>query len=193
MLFRSGAGDTDGVFGDLLKAKVDWREVLREWVTALTNGKDESTWRKPNRRYLADDAYMPSMQGVSVGEIVIGFDTSGSCFGTDTMTHFVSEITSLIEMVCPEKVHVIYWDTRIAGHQTFEEGQFAVQQMKVRGGGGTDGSILFEYLRDKHMNPVAVVQFSDGEVGDWGRTDWPTLWALTGNMRAPYGTTINLD
>ena len=82
---------------------------------------------------------MPSMQGVSVGEIVIGFDTSGSCFGTDTMTHFVSEITSLIEMVCPEKVHVIYWDTHIAGHQTFEEGQFAVQQMKVRGGGGTDG------------------------------------------------------
>ena len=46
----NGAGDADGVFGDLLKAKVDWREVLREWVTALTNGKDESTWRKPNRQ-----------------------------------------------------------------------------------------------------------------------------------------------
>jgi hypothetical protein len=37
------------------------------------------------------------------------------------------------------------------------------------------------------------VQFSDGYVGNWGRSDWPTLWALTSDVQAPYGTTVKLD
>lgn len=188
-----GAGNQDGLFGGLLNGKVDWRKVMEEWLMNLTSGTEESSWRRPSRRYLADDIYLPSMQGVAMGELVIGFDTSGSCFGTDTMTQFVAEISRLVEMIKPEKIHVVYWDTRIAGHQVFEDGQFAVQNLKVRGGGGTDGAVLFDYLRENRINPVAVVQFSDGEVGDWGRSDWPTLWALNTRLSALYGTTIHLD
>lgn len=188
-----GAGGSDGVFGDLLTPKVDWRKVLREFVTEFCAGRDESTWRKPNRRYLADDIYMPSMIGTTMESLVIGFDTSGSCFGGDEMTRFVSEIASIIEQVKPAKCHVIYWDSSVRGEQVFEDGQFAVQNLKPRGGGGTDGSVLFDYLREKAINPSAVVQFSDGYVGDWGRSDWPTLWALTSNITAPFGTTINIE
>jgi len=126
-------------------------------------------------------------------ELVIGFDTSGSCFGTDEMTRFVSEITTIIEQVKPSKVHVIYWDTAVAGHQTFEDGQFAVQDLKPKGGGGTDGSVLFDYIKEKRMTPQAIVQFTDGYVGDWGSTTVPTLWAITSDMVAPFGTTIHIE
>ena len=192
-LAGKGSGSADGVFGDLLTPKVDWRKVLREFIQETCAGRDESSWRRPNRRYLAEDIYMPTMLGTKMNELVIGFDTSGSCFGGDEMTRFVSEIRTIIEDVKPAKTHVIYWDTEVAGHQTFEEGQFAVQDLKPRGGGGTDGSVLFDYLRDKRITPQAIVQFSDGYVGDWGRADCPTMWALTSNLQAPYGITINLE
>ena len=192
-LAGTGAGGADGMFGDLLAPAVDWRKVLREFVTETCAGRDESSWRKPNRRYLGMDIYMPSMVGTTMTELVIGFDTSGSIFGGNEMTRFVSEIKTIIEDVKPSKVHVIYWDTAVAGHQTFEDGQFAVQQLNIKGGGGTDGAVLFNYLRSKRTTPQAIVQFTDGYVGDWGRTDVPTLWAVTSDLKAPFGTTIKVD
>jgi predicted metal-dependent peptidase len=188
-----GAGNADGVFGDLLQPKIDWKKVLREFITETCAGRDESSWRKPNRRFLSYDTYMPSMVGTTMTELVIGFDTSGSIFGGDEMTMFVSEIKQIIEDIKPTKVHVIYWDTEVAGHQTFEEGQFAVQDLKPKGGGGTDGSVLFKYLKEKNLTPQAIVQFTDGYVGDWGNTDVPTLWAVPSDLVAPFGTTIRVE
>lgn len=193
-LAGKGAGAEDGIFGDILAPKVDWKKALRDFIQETCAGRDEATWRRPNRRYLSQDIYMPSMQGVTLNELVIGFDTSGSVFGGDEMTRFVSELKVIIEQVKPAKCHVIYWDTAVAGHQTFEAGQFAVQDLKVKGGGGTDGSVLFHYLREKNLKPQAIVQFTDGYVGDWGNTDIPTLWAITtSGMVAPFGTSIDLS
>jgi predicted metal-dependent peptidase len=192
-LAGKGAGQADGLFGDLLSPKIDWKQVLREFITETCAGRDESSWRKPNRRYLGMDIYMPTMIGTTMTELVIGFDTSGSIFGGNEMTRFVSEIRTIVEDVKPSKVHVIYWDTEVAGHQTFEDGQFAVQDLRIKGGGGTDGSVLFDYLRDKNINPQAIVQFTDGYVGDWGRSDVPTLWAVTSDLKAPFGTTIKVE
>ena len=190
---KGGAGDSDGLFGDLLAPKVDWRKALRDFITETCSGRDESSWSRPNRRFLADDVYMPTMMGTTLRELVVGFDTSGSIFGGSEMTRFVSEITTIIEQVKPSKVHVIYWDTGIAGHQTFEDGQFAVQNLKPKGGGGTDGAVLFKYLRKQKIKPDAIVQFTDGYVGSWGNTDVPTLWAITTDIKAPFGTTIQLE
>ena len=110
------------------------------------------------------------------------------------MDRFVAEVTTIILDIKPSKCHVVYWDTEVAGHQTFEDGQFAVQNLKPMGGGGTDGSVLFDYLRDKRINPQAIVQFTDGYVGSWGQSDWPTLWAITtAGISAPFGTTIHIE
>jgi predicted metal-dependent peptidase len=187
-----GAGSADGMFGDLLTPKVDWRKLLRDFITETCAGRDESTWARPNRRYLAEDIYMPSMVGTTMTEMVIGFDTSGSVFQGAEMNRFVAEVTAIINDIKPSKCHVIYWDTKVAGHQTFEDGQFAVQNLKIKGGGGTDGAVLFDYLREKRINPQAIVQFTDGYVGDWGRSEWPTLWAVTTDLRAPFGTTVSI-
>ena len=187
-----GSKGQSGVFGDLLTPVVDWRKVLRDFITETCAGRDESTWRKPNRRCIGDDVYMPSMMSNTMRELVVGFDTSGSCFGGADMARFVSEIKVIIEDVKPSKCRIIYWDTEVRGEQVFEDGLFAVQSLKPRGGGGTDGSVLFDYLRDKQISPDAIVQFSDGYVGSFGTSSWPTLWALTTNISSPYGTTIHL-
>jgi len=187
-----GAGNKSGVFGDLLTPKIDWRKALRDFITETCAGRDESSWAKPNRRFLSEDVYMPSMVGNTLTELVIGFDTSGSCFHSAEMDRFVAEVTTIIEDIKPGKCHVVYWDTQVAGMQTFEDGQFAVQDLKPVGGGGTDGSVLFDYLREQRINPQAIVQFTDGYVGDWGKSDWPTLWAVSSSISAPYGTTVHI-
>ena len=190
---KGGSGGEDGMFGDLLAPKIDWRKALRDFITETCSGRDESSWSKPNRRFLADDTYMPTMMGTTLRELVVGFDTSGSVFNSPEMTRFVTEITTIVEQVKPSKIHVIYWDTDVVGHQTFEDGQFAVQDLKPKGGGGTDGSVLFQFLRKKKIKPDAIVQFTDGYVGSWGNTDVPTLWAITTDIKAPFGTTIQLE
>ena len=59
----------------------DWREALREFISAHTRGTSEYTWRRLNRRHLANDIYMPTPINESVGEVIVAIDTSGSISG----------------------------------------------------------------------------------------------------------------
>lgn len=190
----NGPGGQDTTFGQLLEPQVNWRELLREFISECAAGKDVSTWRKPNRRFLADDVYMPSLQSETVDEVVVGIDTSGSTWCGNELPAFGTELESIMALVMPKKVHVIYWDTAIAGVQTFEDGQFAINECKPAGGGGTDASKLFDYLRTNKINPSCIINFTDGHVGsDWGKSDWPTLWCITSTVKAPFGTSIRLE
>lgn len=190
---KSGAGNDTTALSDLLNPKLDWRQVLRDFVQEQCSGRDESTWRKVNRRYIATDTYMPGMQAVTMGELVVGIDTSGSCFTTQVLTRFASELAGITEQVRPEKVRVLYWDTAVAGDQVFEDGQFAVSALKPTGGGGTTASCVPDYMRANRIVPQAVVMLTDGEVGDsWGKWDVPVLWVMTGKAHAPVGVTVRL-
>lgn len=188
-----GAGNSDGIIGDLLAPKVDWREQLRQFVSEQCQGRDESTWRRPNKRYIGDGTYMPSSISESVGPLVLGIDTSGSCFDSGTVTRFVSELQAIVDTVNPESIRVVCWDWEVRTDQTFDQSQFDVPSLKVRGGGGTSGDVLFSHLRKEQARCSAVIQFTDGEF-QWPRPyDTPTLWVITNrNITAPWGQTIHL-
>lgn len=193
-LAGKGSSDQAGMFGDILAPRADWKKVLREFMTETCSDRDEPSWRRPNRRYMHDDVYLPSMEGEAMGEVVFGFDTSGSCFGSDHMARVVSELQSLVTEVRPSRIIVVYWDTKVVDHQIFETGSFDVAAIKPRGGGGTDASCLFDWLRKERISPQAIVQFTDGFVDSWGRSAWPTIWAVTNkNITAPFGTTIHVE
>lgn len=190
-----GTGNSSAMVGELLAPRVDWKSQLREFIQETCQGRDESTWKRPNRRFIGDDIYMPSMHSERIGELVVGWDTSGSCFTGTVIDRVASELAAIVEQVKPSKVRLILWDSEVLGEQVFEDGQFAVSQIEVKGGGGTDGSVLFDYLREKQIRPQAIVQITDGEVGSWGTTDVPTLWGILDNkhITAPYGTTIHIE
>jgi len=188
-----GKGASSMLIDDLLTPKVDWRAVLREFITQTCAGRDESTWRRPNRRYLADDVYMPSMESTSMGELVVVLDTSGSCFEGSVINRFATELATIIEQVKPSKVRVLYVDSDVCGDQVFEDGQFAITQMKVSGGGGTDMTAAFRWVADKCIQPEAVVVLSDGYTPFGSAPSYPVLWALTERITAPWGVTIHIN
>lgn len=191
-----GGGNMSRDFADLLNPKVDWRVLLREFVSAVCNGRDFSSWRKPNRRFLSQDIIMPSLVSERVDHMVIGIDTSGS-IGGPALAQFLSEVVAIAEQVNPEKVDLIYWDAAVAGHEVYNSGTLStlVNSTKPKGGGGTDPTCVPAYL-DKHgIKPECVIMLTDGYVGRWGDWDFPVLWAICGGNKctAPVGKTIHVE
>jgi predicted metal-dependent peptidase len=179
----TGAGDLDRDLLELLEPKVDWREMLREFVKSTCSAKDTSSWRKVNRRFLSTGTYMPSLIGEKVGHMVIAVDTSGSV-GQEELSGFLTEVKGIAEEVKPSQVDLIYWDSRVAAHEEYSESMVGdiINSTKPRGGGGTSPSCVSEYLKEKRIVPECVIMLTDGYVGsDWGR-DWtaPVLWAIVG-------------
>lgn len=193
----TGAGGLDRELEGLLEPKVDWREMLREFVKATCNAKDASSWRRPNRRFLSTGVYMPSMIGEKVGHLVIGIDTSGSIGGSE-LAEFLSEVKGIAEEVNPEVVDLLYWDCDVASHEVYEGGAVSniVSSTKPRGGGGTSPSCVSEYLKEKNIKPECIIMLTDGYVGsDWG-SEWTAevLWCIVGGNTevAPNGKTVHV-
>jgi len=179
-------GDIDRCFTDLMSAKVDWKEALREFVSTVCAGKDDSTWRKPNRRWLQNDLYLPSTISESMGRIVVAVDTSGS-IDNRAVNRFLSEVVGIMNNVNPEIVDLLYWDGDVAGHEVYGvgDGDKLMTSTKPKGGGGTSPSCITKYLKDKNIVPECVVVLTDGYVGgDWGG-HWtsPVLWCIVGGCK----------
>lgn len=192
-----GGGGVDRDLLDLLEPKVDWREVLRDFVKATCSAKDTSSWRRVNRRFLSTGIYMPSLIGEKVGHLVIAVDTSGSV-GQEELSEFLTEVRCIAEEVKPSHVDLIYWDGRVAAHEEYIENMVGdiINSTKPKGGGGTSPSCVSTYLKEKRIEPECIIMLTDGYVGgDWGN-DWtaPVLWAIVGgnDCVASNGKTIHV-
>lgn len=169
------------VISEVMQPRVDWREALRDFVTSIAKGRDDYTWRRMNVRRMVDDIYMPSIQSETIGEITIAIDTSGS-IGQRQINEFAAEIASLCEMVTPDSIRVLWWDTKVHGEQMFYENYDNMMYMlKPQGGGGTKVSCVSEYVINYGLNPDCLIVFTDGYVEqdiNW-KTKVPALWLVT--------------
>jgi len=195
--FGDGGGDLERELGDLLTPTVDWREVLREFVKSVCAGKDKSSWRRPNRRFLGSNIYLPTLVSETVGNIVVGVDTSGSV-GHDEFREFMSEVKSIAEDVKPSRVDMLYWDGNVDKHEEYEQHEVAnlIDATRPVGGGGTNPDCVPKYMASKNMRPECVVMFTDGYVPNWGN-DWvaPVLWVVVDNdtATAEHGKTVHIN
>ncbi len=192
---KLGSGG-DRSLDELLQPQVDWREVLREFVQTTCAGTDYSTWRRPSRRYIGANVYLPSGISEQVGELVVAIDTSGSIGGPE-LSAFLSEVKSVCDTVHPEKLRVLYWDTEVCRDEVYEIGDQddIVKSTKPAGGGGTCVECVPAYLRDNNINPQACIVLTDGYLyGGWGQWTNPVLWCVLDNQRAKpdVGTAVHI-
>jgi predicted metal-dependent peptidase len=182
---KTGSGG-DRNLDELLQPQVDWREVLREFVQTTCAGNDYSTWRRPNRRYMGAGIYMPSGISEQVGELVVAIDTSGS-IGSVALTAFLSEVKSICDTVHPDKVRLLYWDTKVCQDEAYDRYELdkLVTSTKPAGGGGTSVECVPEYMQQQGINPQAVIVLTDGHLyGGWGTWNTPVLWCVLDNKGA---------
>ena len=172
------------VISDLLEPKIDWVDAMRDFVNSSIKGKDEFTWRKMNKRHLANDILLPSVENETIGEVVVAIDTSGS-IGGDEITEFATELVSICDLVQPEKVRVLWWDTEVHGEQVFMPHQYAsiASLLKPLGGGGTHVGCVNDYINKEKVQADCVIVFTDGYLESdivWNISS-PSLWMITRN------------
>jgi predicted metal-dependent peptidase len=185
------SGDMARAIGEITEPKVDWVEQMREFVVSLCAGKEMTTWRRPSRRSIDSGDYMPSSYSEAIGRVGVGVDTSGSIGGA-MVSRFLSEVGGIGKLVSPELMDLLYWDSRVQGHEKYGPGQYdnLVQSTKPKGGGGTRPSCVTAYLQEKKIKPECMIMLTDGVVGsDWGG-QWPcpVLWCIVGGRRVTAGT-----
>ena len=193
---KTGSGG-NRMLDDVLDSKVDWREVLREFVTTTCTGSDYSTWARPNRRYWGAGIYLPSGVSEKVDELVIAIDTSGSIDGR-MISQFMGEVSGICESVKPAAVRILYWDTEVCGDEVYADDQIPniIHSTKPVGGGGTRVSCVSDYMSRQGISPQAVIVLTDGYLGsDWGTWTVPVLWCIIDNASrtAPNGTTVHVE
>ena len=182
---------------DLLEPQVDWREVLREFITDTCSGSDYATYNRPNRRMMHTGIYFPSGITEQVDELVLAIDTSGS-IGQRELSAFLTEIKSICDTVHPKSVRIIYWDTEVCAEEVYSvhELDTLTQSTKPAGGGGTDVSCVTSYMATNGITPQATIILTDGYLyGGWGSWDCPTLWCILDNKGATAncGKTIHIN
>lgn len=190
---KQGGDVPRGVEG-LLQPKVDWRQQLQEFMTEVASGRDDTTWRRPNRRWLAQDMYMPSPVAVSMGPLVVGVDTSGS-ISKELVSAFLSELVGVCNAVCPEVLHVLDVDAKVAQHRVFAQDQLheVANITEFKGGGGTDMRAIFEYVETNNLRPAAVIVLTDGYTPFPSSTTVKSLWVITSDRVSPVGSTIHIN
>jgi predicted metal-dependent peptidase len=188
------AGGMERFLSDLLKPKVNWKDALADFWRSNCSGRDDNTWRTPNRRFVGMDILLPSTFSQRVGCGVIGGDMSGSV-GQREMSLMVSEIVYLASQVQPEQIDLLYWDSHVARHETYDESNMDTMatSTKPMGGGGTDPHCVKQYIADHKMEPEFVIMLTDGYISNWPDFDCPVMWVITTKgITAPTGVTIHL-
>ena len=192
---KMGSGGERTV-ADLLEPQVDWREVLRDYITTHCSGSDYATYNRPNRRRLHTGMYLPSGISEQVDELVVAIDTSGS-IGQRELSVFLSEIKSICETVHPKCLRVLYWDTEVCRDEKYEMHELhdMVESTKPEGGGGTDVNCVTSYMAENNISPQASIVLTDGYLyGGWGSWSNPVLWCILDNRSATpnCGSTVHV-
>ena len=135
----------------------------------------------------ASGIVMPSAETYRAECFAIGIDTSGSIGGPE-LGRFLGELKSICDEVSPEKVELLYWDSHVAGHETYSraEQDNLVNATKPRGGGGTQPECVPKFIKENRIEPQCVVMLTDGYFygdgcGDWSGCSAPVLWCVVGN------------
>jgi len=186
------------VLKDSLVKPVDWKAIMAEFVTVSVRGRSDYTYAKFNRRRLADDYYLPSIEDETVGEVVCGIDTSGS-IGADILSAFAKHLSDVCLNVQPDRVRVLWWDTNVHGEQVFEQEQYGniAKLLKPMGGGGTRAGCVSQYILEHRISADCILMLTDGYVEstvDW-RVRAPTLWLVTSRKgwQPPAGKLVRME
>ena len=185
---------------EMIEPKVDWRDVLRRCIRVSLKDRDQPSWRKAHRNYLWQDVILPAIMGKRMKHLVVMMDTSGSIEGA-MLGLFMAELNKAITAVNPDRIDVLYWDTEVAGHETYKgsEKRDLVHKTKPRGGGGTIPDCLPPYIAEKGLNPDAFIVLTDGymsaDPAKWAGISKPILWCIVGakNFSIPKGQLVNVN
>jgi predicted metal-dependent peptidase len=179
------------LFKEILEPEVDWtQQVLAE--IARTCGTGNFNWKKGDRRFLAQDIFLPSQSGFGAGHLVLWGDTSGSR-GDETIVSTISEIAGIIEDTRPKRITMLWGDSEVANVEEIDEAS-DLHSLVPKGGGGTDIDPALQWVADNcEEAPDMFMAFTDGYF-DFPEEapPYPVLWVLNTDVKPPWGASVRV-
>jgi len=183
--------ELEQLFDTLKKVETNWTEELREYVQV--QAKNDYTWAYPNRRYIHQGLYLPSLRSMEIGTIGIIIDVSGSITSyMDLLSQFMTQVKLLLEEL-KTTATVLLVDTTIK--DVFEEvTSEEIDNIKITGGGGTDFIPGFAWFEERG-EPDIVIYFTDLRCSSFPLEPmYPVLWCTYGGEKynPPFGKVIHM-
>jgi len=174
---------------NLTEPVLNWRELLRMQLESTI--KSDYSWMRTSRKGWDMDAIMPGMKKTDAIEIAVAIDTSGSISEAQARD-FLSEIKGIMESFDSYNIHVFTFDTDTYNPQVYTSDNLEnIEDYDVQGGGGTEFTAIFRYLKDAEIEPKKLVVFTDGyPFGSWGDPNYcDTVWIIHSNPNPepPFG------
>jgi predicted metal-dependent peptidase len=174
---------------ELTEPQMNWRELLRMQLESTI--KSDYTWMRASRKGWHMDAVMPGMKLDPMIDIAVALDASGSISET-MLKDFLGEIQGIMDSFPAYKIHVFTFDTEAYSPAQYDSDNLDdICDYEVKGGGGTDFTAIFDYLKKEEIEPKRLVVFTDGyPFGSWGDENYAdTVWILHGNtsIEPPWG------
>lgn len=183
------SGDLEALVADVLEPKVDWRGVLARFLRS--NNKSDFSWIKPNRRFISQGLYLPSLYNPCLEDIAVITDSSGSVSDKE-LNQFTGETTAILHDLNPEHVHFIQCDSEVKDYTKYTREDLPLK-VKYKGRGGTAFRPAFEYINKHCPQIVAAVYLTDLESNDFGpKPHYPVLWVTTHAEEADFGEIIKM-
>jgi predicted metal-dependent peptidase len=173
--------------------KMDWRALLQSNLDSIL--PIDYNYMKISRKSWHLTAILPGMVNDQMLNIAVAIDMSGS-IGTKEAAEFLSEINGIMGQYQSYEILVFCFDTKCYNQKVFSSDNGEnINTYVPMGGGGTDGACIFEYLKDEGIEPMKLVVFTDGFVGNWGDEFYcPTIWCIKGSKEVPpFGQVAYLD
>lgn len=188
------AGGLKRMFKELLEPEIPWTEHIRA-ICARRLGSGSYNWRRPDRRHITRDLYMPSRSGNCAGWLVIWGDTSGS-IGSAEMERYLAELAGIIEDVNPRRLTILWCDAAIHDIDEVQDvgDLLHIKARGVGGGGGTAVMPIFEWIADHTEVPDMMIAFTDGYCDPFPshQPSYPVIWASTTDKQYPWGEVVRI-
>lgn len=161
---------------NLTKPKVNWKTVLRRFITDTV--KEDYSWLKPNRRFLPQGYYLPSLYSHGLGKLTFAIDTSGSV-SDEMFNAFISELHHALKQTKPKEIEVLLFDTCIKSN-TLVKSVRDLNRIEFFGYGGTDVEPVISHFNK--TNSKALIVITDGYFDlNLPKCKKPLLWVIYDN------------
>lgn len=188
-------GGLSSLIEGLLTPRLDWRQLLAQWASTLTQD-DYSRHRVREVPVVGARAYWPRLESEHLDVVVV--DSSGS-ITDEQLAHFVSECAAILWSHDSCKLTILACDVEV--QDVWEVTPDHPDLPRVfPGRGGTDFRPPFEWVASERRleAPSGLVYLTDAD-GPFPETppDYPVMWVVDGPVsareRVPWGITVEYD
>ena len=174
------------VEGWLAPPTIPWQQVLRQFIGTAGRIGRQSTWQRQHRRFQHDT---PGTRKRRQLNLLVAIDVSESTDEGPLREAFAGELLQ-IARGRDSQITVLYAHSRIRRIDRFRSSRVTAEV--VHGGGFTDLRPVFDYAKQMHPLPAAIIYLTDGYGPAPEVMELPTLWVLTPDGQKPVDWGVEL-